>query len=168
MTSTVQLREVIDSDLPIFFEQQADPEARYMAGYTSGDPTDRDAFMASWARNRTAPTVIARTILYDGQVAGNVSSFILLGQRAVGYWIGKPFWGKGIATAALAQLLEIETERPLFARVVKDNAASLRVLQKGGFRINGEDKGFANARGKEVEEWVLKLEPDAPSAPSGR
>lgn len=164
MTNAVQLREVRESDLPIFFEHELDPDARYMAAYTSGDPADRDAFMAHWTRNLSDESNITRTILYDGQVAGDVSSFILLGQRAVGYWIGKPFWGKGIATAALAQFLEIETERPLYARVVKDNAASLRVLQKCGFAIMKEDKGFANARGKEVEEWVLKLDPSAPSA----
>lgn len=48
--------------------------------------------------------------------------------------------------------------RPLYARVVKDNLASQRVLQKCGFTICGENKGFANARGKEVEEFIMRLQ----------
>jgi RimJ/RimL family protein N-acetyltransferase len=48
--------------------------------------------------------------------------------------------------------------RPLYARVAKDNIASIRVLEKCGFTIYGEDKGFSNARGVEVEELILKLE----------
>ena len=49
-TSSVQLRDVIESDLPIFFEQQLDPEANYIVAFTARDPTDRDAFIAHWAR----------------------------------------------------------------------------------------------------------------------
>ena len=47
--------------------------------------------------------------------------------------------------------------RPMYARVVKDNIASLRVLEKCGFTICGEGKGFAYARGEEVEEFILRL-----------
>jgi RimJ/RimL family protein N-acetyltransferase len=47
---------------------------------------------------------------------------------------------------------------PIYARVVKDNIASLRVLEKCGFDICGESKGFADARGQEFEEFILRLE----------
>jgi RimJ/RimL family protein N-acetyltransferase len=54
-------------------------------------------------------------------------------------------------------------ERPLYAGVAKDNIASRRVLQKCGFTICGEDKGYAGARGMDVEEYVLVLQaPDEP------
>jgi RimJ/RimL family protein N-acetyltransferase len=76
----------------------------------------------------------------------------------VGYWLGKPFWGQGIATAALRALLLEVRNRPLYARVAKDNLASLAVLTKGGFTVIGEDIGFANARGQEIEEWLLRLD----------
>ncbi|MGH2515137.1 MAG: GNAT family N-acetyltransferase [Ktedonobacterales bacterium] len=160
MTYHVMLREVIENDLPILFEQQLDPEANFMAAFTNGEPADRNVFMAHWARIRGDESILSRTILYDGHVAGHVDSFMQFGEREVGYWIGKPFWGKGIATAALALFLEQVTERPLYARAVKDNIASLRVLQKCGFTITVEDKGFANARGEEVEEWILTLGPE--------
>jgi RimJ/RimL family protein N-acetyltransferase len=157
MISEIQLREVIDDDLPIFFEQQLDPAANYMAAFTAKDPTDREAFMAHWARILGDEANINRTILYNGQVAGHVASFEQFGEREVTYWIGKAYWGRGIATDALAELLEEVKIRPVYARAVKDNIASLRVLEKCGFAIVGEDKGFANARGEEVEEYILLL-----------
>ena len=79
----------------------------------------------------------------------------------VSYWLGKEFWGKGIATWALGEFLEFDRSRPMYARVAKDNLASLRVLQKCGFVIQGEDKGFANAREQEVEEFILILNAEA-------
>lgn len=160
MADDIVLRDVTDDDLPIFFEQQLDPDAIYMAAFTSKDPTDRDAFMAHWARIRADETIINRTILCDGQVAGSVASFEDAGQLEVTYWLGREFWGKGIATKALAALLEYQTTRPIYARAAKDNAASLRVLQKCGFVITGEDKGYANARGAVIEEYLLTLAAD--------
>jgi RimJ/RimL family protein N-acetyltransferase len=56
----------------------------------------------------------------------------------------------------------VNRARPIYARVAKDNVASLRVLEKCGFTITGQAKGFANARGEEIEEWILEL-----TAPGG-
>jgi RimJ/RimL family protein N-acetyltransferase len=121
---------VTEDDLPIFFEDQADPEASRMAAFPS---RDRQAFMEHWARILRDEGVLARTVVFDGRVAGNVVSFVHEGRREVGYWIGKAFWGKGIATGALASFLREEPERPLYAGVAKRNAASIRVLEKCGF-----------------------------------
>lgn len=158
MAPTVSLRDVRESDLPIFFEQQLDPTANYMAAFASANPADRDAFMVHWRTNLADEANTNKTILLDEQVAGNIVCYEDAGRREVGYWIGKLYWGKGTATAALAQFLQQVPERPLYARAAKDNRASLRVLQKCGFTIVGEDKGFANARGEEVEEWILQLD----------
>ncbi|HLZ58320.1 MAG TPA: GNAT family N-acetyltransferase [Ktedonosporobacter sp.] len=155
----VFLRDVTKSDLPIFFDQQLDPEANRMAAFTAKDPTDRDAFMAHWARNLGDATSTIQTILFNGQVAGSVSSYIDEdGQPEVTYWIGKPYWGKGVASRALSTFLDHQKVRPLYARAAKDNIGSLRVLEKCGFTRIGEGKGFSNARGEEVEEFILKLE----------
>jgi RimJ/RimL family protein N-acetyltransferase len=158
LPSNVVLREVQAEDLPLFFEHQQDPEANYMAAFTAKDPTDQQAFMAHWTRILGDATITNRTILVEGQVAGSVASYEeTAGRPEVTYWIGKPYWGKGIATAALRALLAQVTTRPIYARVAKDNRASLRVLEKCGFTIIDEDKGFANARGQEIEEWLLQL-----------
>ena len=154
---TVTLRDVIASDLPIFFEQQQDPEANHMAAFTSRDPSDRDAFDIHWTKIMSDDTIVNKTILYHGQVAGNIAKFILFGQPEVGYWIGKEFWGKGIATQALHAFLKIVTARPIYAAAAKDNLASLHVLQKCGFVITGYDKAFSGARNQEIDEALLEL-----------
>lgn len=157
MANDVTLRAVRDEDLPIFFEQQRDPEANQMAAFTSGRPDDRDAFMEHWARIRSDETNINRTILVAGEVAGNIACFRDFGEPEIGYWLGRDFWGRGVATEALAAFLREITERPIYARVAQDNIASLRVLQKCGFIITGEDKGYAPARGEITAEYVLTL-----------
>lgn len=153
----VQLRDVAQEDLAIFFAQQLDPAANHMAAFTAKDPTDREAFMAHWARILADDTTIIRTILFAGQVAGYVLSYEHMGKPEVSYWIGPENWGKGIATRALAQFLDQQKTRPLYGRAAKDNIASIRVMEKCGFIISGEDKGFSNARGEEVEEFILTL-----------
>jgi RimJ/RimL family protein N-acetyltransferase len=164
MTSDVLLRDVTDGDLPIFFEQQLDPAANRMAAFTAQDPADRAAFTAKWAKILSDDSITKRTILFGGQVAGSVSAFVApwSAKLEVTYWIGREFWGRGIATKALAVLLSTVKTRPLYARAAKDNIASLRVLEKCGFTIAGYERGFANARGEEVEEVVLELRAEAP------
>ena len=160
MTSDLLLRDVREDDLPIFFEQQLDPDANYMAAFISRNPADRDAFTAHWNKILSDRTTTNKTILFAGRVVGHIASFQRLGKPEVTYWIGKEYWGKGLATRALSEFLRQVKERPVYARVAKDNTASLRVLEKCGFRISGEDKGFSNARGGEVEELILELRAD--------
>jgi RimJ/RimL family protein N-acetyltransferase len=159
----ILLRDVRDEDLPVFFEQQLDRDANDMAAFTARNPQDRDAFMAHWSRILGDERIIKKSIVVDGRLAGHVLSFEQFGEREVSYWIGKEYWGRGIATKALTLFLEELKVRPLYARAAKDNVASLRVLAKCGFTIVSEDRGFANARGAEIEECVLKLEPTAGS-----
>ena len=158
MTSDFLLRDVVEDDLPIFFEQQLDPDANHMAAFTAKDPTNRDVFTAHWNRILANATVIIKTIVFDEYVVGYVLSYENAGKPEVTYWIGKEFWGKGLATQALSGFLAHGNKiRPIYARVAKDNIGSLRVLEKCRFTITGEDKGIANARGEEVEEFILKL-----------
>ena len=158
MANELLLRNVVNDDLPIFFEYQLDQEANYMAAFTARDPTNQEAFMAHWHRILAEETNIIQTILVNGQVAGSVSSYEEEGKPEVTYWLGKEYWGQGIATGALAEFLtQHNTTRPIYARVAKDNLGSRRVLEKCGFKITGESKGFANARGQEIEEFLLEL-----------
>lgn len=159
MEQEVGLREVLDEALPVFYEHDQDPVARHMAAFTREDPSDRAGFDAHWAKIRSNPEVVLRTILYRGEVVGSVASFVVFGDREVTYGLARRHWGKGIATAALGRFLtEVETRRPLHARAAADNAGSLRVLEKCGFARTGVERGFANARGAEIEEAVLRLE----------
>ena len=150
---SITLRDVTVSDLPILFEQQLDPEATAMAAFPS---RERASFMAHWTKIMMDETAILKTIIFDGQVAGSIVSWEMVGEREVGYWFGKEFWGKGIATQALTEYLGIVKTRPLFAHVAKHNVGSRRVLEKCGFTVIGEDK-YVNIGNEEVEEFVLRL-----------
>ena len=154
-TSNVLLRDVAEGDLPAFFEHQRDPDANHMAAFP---PRDKDAFMVHWTKVLGDQTAIKKTILFDGAVAGNVVSWLQHERREVGYWIAKELWGKGIATTALSQFLVHVTARPLHAHVAKHNAASIRVLEKCGFQITGEDKCPSPAGGEVVEEFIMRLQ----------
>jgi RimJ/RimL family protein N-acetyltransferase len=160
----VHLRDVTEGDLSIFFEQQLDPVANQMAAFTAKDPADKIAFTAKWTKILGDGSITKKTVLFDGQVAGSVIAFLApwSGHLEVSYWIGREFWGKGIATKALSGILGSLKSRPLYARVANDNLASIRVLEKCGFTVSGNDKGFANARGEEIEEVVLELKAKAP------
>ena len=151
---TVRLREVDQEDLPMFFEHQLDAEATRMAAFPS---RDRDAFMAHWARimsKETNATGILNTILADDTVAGNVVYWEAAGEPNIGYWLGKTHWGKGIASAALAQFLTKIEARPVYAHVAKHNVASIRVLpKKCGFQPAREEM----CDGDDVEELVMEL-----------
>jgi RimJ/RimL family protein N-acetyltransferase len=152
------LREVRDEDLAVLFEQWADPVAAHMAAFTPPDHMDRDAFERRWSRLRADESLITRAIVADGEVAGTIGSWGGAGEREVTYWIGRSYWGRGIATAALEAFLTIERSRPLHARVASDNVASRRVLEKCAFRVIGTERGFAQARSAEIEEFVLRLD----------
>ncbi len=150
---STRLRTATESDLPTLYEQQLDPEATAMAAFPS---RDEEAFYAHTKKIMADKSVIFRVIVRDEQVAGSIGSWEMEGKREVGYWIGREYWGKGIATQALTQYLEVEKIRPLSAHVAKHNVGSKRVLEKNGFKVIGEDK-YRNSAGKEVEEFVLEL-----------
>ena len=156
----VTLREVEPSDLETFYRQQLDPEAIRMAAFVSRDPQDRAAFDAHWNKILSTPQITQRAIVAEGQVVGHIACFPDGEKMEVTYWLGREFWGKGLATRALDALLRLVTARPLFARAVSDNVGSVRVLQKCGFQLIGTDRGFANGRGEEVEEYILRLDRD--------
>jgi len=154
MPGEVLLRDVSEDDLPVFFEHQRDPEATRMAAFPA---RAWDEFKAHWGRILADASVIKKCVLFDGHVAGNVVSFENAGRREVGYWIGRSFWGQGIATQALSRFLSQVGFRPLHAHVAKHNLASMRVLEKCGFTVCGEDKSPASAFGEEFDEFVFVL-----------
>ena len=153
MNKDILLRDVQENDLHIFFEHQLDSDATRMAAF----PTrDHNAFMAHWQKGMADEANTLQTIVFGEEVVGNIVSWEQSSECRVGYWLGKKYWGKGIASAALSQFLGKVKERPMYARVAKHNIASIRVLQKCGFTISGDDK-FTGADGIESEEFILTI-----------
>lgn len=154
----VALRPVEDSDLDALFDQKRDPESVWMAAFTAEDPADRAAFDAHMASVRNSPEITMRAVTCDGRLVGSIASFVADGEAEVTYWIDRAAWGGGIATQALALLLDLVPVRPLYARAASDNARSLRVLQKAGFTVIGTETSFATARNSDIEETILRLD----------
>lgn len=144
MPDEVQLRDVKEDDLPIFFEHQLEPVATQMAAFPA---REKEPFMKHWEKIMGDRTINKQTIVFNGKVAGNIVSWEQAGEQEVGYWIGKEYWGKGIGTRALAEFLLLVRTRPLFAHVAKLNIGSFRVLEKNGFTISSQD----------AKEYIMKL-----------
>jgi len=141
------LRDVVESDLDAFYEHQREPEANEMAIFPA---RDRETFDAHWRRTLANDSLIKKTIVHEGAVAGNVVSWEQDGKRLVGYWIGSEFWGKGVATQALGEFVAEVEQRPLNAWVATSNVGSIRVLEKCGFVQVG-------SRTTDVEELLFEL-----------
>ena len=154
---TVVLRPMHESDLDALFRLMSDSESVRMAAFTPEDPDDRQRFDAHMAKVMESPENTLRAITWEGDLVGSISSFVVEGQTEVTYWIDRAVWGRGIASQALALFLGVVRIRPLYARAASDNAGSLRVLEKTGFRIIGTEVSFASARGAKIEETILQL-----------
>lgn len=153
----IKLRPTIVSDLDILFQFQQDKEGGYLAAFMPKDPTDKVAFLNKHINLLKDPTVNNQTILLENRIVGSIAKFVMEGDAEITYWIDRKHWGQGIATKALEAFLYIETSRPIYGRVAFDNFGSQKVLEKCGFVKIGADKGFANARQLEIEEFIYKL-----------
>ena len=153
----LNLRPTIKEDLEILFQFQLDPEANYLAAFTAKDPNDKSAYIEKYSKFLNDPTIHMRTIKTGDRIIGSVAKFLMDNAPEITYWIDRKFWGQGIATDALREFLIIEKNRPIRARVAFDNYGSQRVLEKCGFIKTGMDKGFANARQEETEEFIYML-----------
>ena len=149
------LRDVEPADLDAFFEQQLDPEATAMAVFPA---RDRGAFDAHWQRILADDSTMQWTIVADGAVAGNIGCWTQEGKRLVGYWVGREFWGRGLATAALAELAAEVPERPLHAWVAASNVGSIRVLEKCGFVEVDRHTEHDEQAGRVIEEILYRLD----------
>lgn len=151
------LRKTVLPDLECFFLFQLDEEANYLAAFTAKDPTDKAAYLQKYSKLVNDPAINMQTILVGEIIVGSISKFEMKGRAEITYWIDKQFWGKGIGTKALTTFLKNETTRPIYGRVAFDNIGSQKVLTNCRFIKIGTDKGFANARQAETEEFIYKL-----------
>ena len=154
MILPIELRDVTDDDLPILFEFQRDPASNVMADVA---PRDDEAFQARWKELRSDSNALVKIITVEETVVGVVLSFIRKGVRELGYWIGRDYWGRGLASRAVAAFLPYDSQRPLTAIVVKDNLRSLRVVEKNGFIRTGEVVDTSWYSGGQIELWILTL-----------
>jgi ribosomal-protein-alanine N-acetyltransferase len=147
-----------ENHLETLFQFQTDKEGIQIAAFTNKDPSDREAYIGKWTRFLADPAIHLQVIFLDGKIAGSVGKFMMHGNAEVTYWIDRQHWGKGIASAALKKFLLLEKIRPIHAHVAFDNLGSQKALENAGFKKTGTGRMFANARGKEIEEFIYCLE----------
>jgi len=152
------LREVVESDIPIFFEHMQDKDQQWLAAFVSSDPADFQAHNEHWDKILASPDTLNRTIVLDEKVIGHIARYYMDNIPQITYWISAEHSGQGHGTAALAIFLTIETSRPLEARTAFDNKPSAKVLENNGFKIVGTDQYFSNARNAEIAETIWALE----------
>ena len=154
----IVLRPTQISDLEVLFLFQRDQEGQHLAAFMPTDTADKPAYIARHTHLIDDPTITYQTILFKNRIVGSIAAFILNGHTEITYWLDRSVWGRGIATEALGAFLKIEQRRPLYGRVAFDNVGSHIVLGRGGFIKTGVDKGFANARHQEIEEFIFRLD----------
>ncbi|MGE0042546.1 MAG: GNAT family N-acetyltransferase [Vicinamibacterales bacterium] len=118
-----------------------------------------------------APRPTVWCIEVDGACAGGIG--IEVGRDVervsaeIGYWLGEPYWGRGIATEVLVGvtaevLVRFDLQR-VFAMPFAGNAASIRVLEKAGYVLEGRLRQSAVKHGRVVDQLVYaRYRPDAP------
>ena len=154
----IELSKTTEADLETLFVFQTDKDGIWMAAFTSEDPNDKEAYMKKWTKIVENPDIRMQTIRLENKIVGSVIHFDVADETNVSYWIDRQFWGKGIATNALREFVKGSSKRPLFARCAFDNYRSQKVLENCGFNSIANEKGFSNARKKEIEEFVYRLD----------
>jgi RimJ/RimL family protein N-acetyltransferase len=154
----VALRDLHVADLDVVFDWGQDPEAVHMAAFTNANLKDRAGFDAHWDRILADTDIVNRAIIVDEVLVGTIASFTVDGDREITYWIDRAQWGRGIASTALALFLLEDKARPLYGRAASDNTGSIRVLERNRFREIGRQTGFAQARGRAIEETIFLLD----------
>lgn len=152
------LRKTEESDIETLFENQADDEAIFMAAFTSKNPKDKEAYVTKWKHLLQQPSIHQQTIMLGDRIVGTVAKFEIDGNAEITYALGKEYWGRGITSKAVKEFLVLEKKRPIYGHAAADNPGSIKILEKCGFKFIGNKMGFANARGKEIEEVIYWLE----------
>lgn len=153
MYDFVHLRPANESDIEIFYTHQLDPVSTDLAKVLA---RSRESFDAHWDAILNDPNTIARTILFDDQVVGLINTFPVKDERHIGYWIDRAHWGKGIASHAIAQMVELDPSRPLHAIVAIDNVGSMKALERSGFVRIGEE--FSEGTERYMPSVVVRFE----------
>ncbi len=145
----VELREIVEADLDTLCSFQDDPEI-VASGFVPHRPPG--VFHEHMRKTKLNAGSLGRSIWVDGVLAGSIMKFFRGGVHEIGYLIGREFWGKGIASIAVEQMLELSKDRPMYGVCLAENVASQRVLQKAGFRL---DHKVVEADGVLVFHYVL-------------
>jgi len=170
-TERLVLRQLTLEDAPAISKLAGDKDISRMTG-TIPNPYPQLAaefFLMLNQHSRQRERAYNYAITLDGVALMGVTGLFYRGDTPeieLGYWIGKPYWGQGYITEACQALLSEAQDslslNHIHAGVYSDNHASLRVLQKLGFKLTGEDEMyFSMARMEKAHSLSLRLDFEA-------
>lgn len=148
-TARLRLRPPTAGDAPALAALAGDWEVARSTAFLPHPYAEADArdFIAAAAARRAAcrEAIFVLERRAEGDVIGAVGVATEGSGGEIGYWIGRPFWGRGYATEAVSGVLGLAFDglgvERVAAAVMADNAASARVLEKAGFARLGERTG---------------------------
>lgn len=174
MTEAIFRSIYMDYKLRKFEETDVESLVRHANNYkiarflTDGFPypyTDEHAkaFIAN-ANDEKSPNLIF-AIEVNGEAAGAVGvhpqSDIHRKNAEMGYWLAEPYWGHGIVTRVVKEVVQIAFEKfninRVFARPFSSNPASQRVLEKAGFRLEGRFEKTLIKNGEYLDELIYAV-----------
>ena len=166
-TARLRLRALAAADAPAIERLAGDWEiARYTAHIPHPYPPGAAApwIEETWSDASTGRKVVAAIERRaDGLLVGCIELDLTqsAGMGALGYWVGRPYWGAGIASEAAAAMVALGFERLDLARIeaaaVPANRRSIRVQEKLGLALTGERNEAAPARGGSMRVEVRAL-----------
>lgn len=108
--------------------------------------------------------------IYSGEQFAGIArvvqqSDVYKNNAEIGYWLGQPFWGQGVATATVKLLLDYAFNQlglyRVFAGVFEHNKASMKVLEKNGFVLEAIQKSAVHKNGQTIDDYQYRiLRPD--------
>ena len=139
----VVLRPWIDSDLDTYHRLLDDPALWQFMPETYPDPLTRDTAEGLLKLTSEGQHHFVRAVLWRHVPVGQVRfEYHRHGETELSYWIGRPYWGQGLATAAIATAMRLpQAQSGLIAKIHHANEASIRAITKAGFRASGEVPG---------------------------
>ena len=151
-TKRLILRPLEDRDAPRIAELAGDWA---VASMTARIPYPYDEALSQHWINGLEDGEFVRGIEFGGDLIGATGYFPHDdGAAEIGYWIGKPWWGRGFATEAAQMLVRYCFTTADLPRIVCchfiDNPGSQRVIEKLGFKSTGTCRAYCEARGCEV------------------
>lgn len=137
----ITVRELTESDIPDIQKLASDPAVSDTTRIPHPYPPDGARVFVRDALRRRGEGLEFVYAICEGSVFTGLCGLLLLadepGRAEIGYWIGRPFWGRGIATAGVDQVIDLAFSRhrltSIVAYVLDRNPASAKVLLNNGF-----------------------------------
>lgn len=166
-TDRLVLRPWRENDVEALLRYASDPEVGPRGGWNPHRSLDESRNVLhkvlmvpdTWAicMSNSDEPIGAIALMRDGQTSHSVRA----GEAWIGYWLGHPWWGKGIMPEAAQEVMRHgfldEGLSVIWGGVFEDNPQSMRVLDKAGFSKSAKKGTFLDANGKEHPEYLRRI-----------